>query len=424
MDGFSLFLNFFCLVGQCILQMAFVSRLTGRHAGFGQYAAYLLLCFGLEALSLHIPLNGISAASAELLALWGVCCLGLRTPKAPALAAASIAIYTTLLSFGLVNSIQMAVLPPFIGNPLLYFLVLLSSLVSFVLCGGCYAAVLKTLSLREERGAPSARLLLFPGLFFFAAELYILQTAYSEVALPMPPDGWKKHGALLFFQGMGLAALLCTLYAYRRFRQGLQAQAALQTLTQAAEAQRIYIAEARARYEQTRAFRHDIQNHLSVLDGLLRSGKTEEGRTYLQTLSQRAAALSFPYRTGNPVVDILLGEKLSLAGEIAAEVSVVLPEPCGIDDFDLCVIFANALDNAIRACRSCEGAPSLRITGKRQGDFYMLHFENTCPAGPLPPAGTGLASIRAAAEKYRGAVSAEKNGQHFSLHILLNASAP
>ena len=35
--------------------------------------------------------------------------------------------------------------------------------------------------------------------------------------------------------------------------------------------------------------------------------------------------------------------------------------PCGIDEVDLCVIFANALDNAIAACRSAAGERSIRI---------------------------------------------------------------
>ena len=223
---------------------------------------------------------------------------------------------------------------------------------------------------------------------------------------------------------MGLAALLCTLYAYRQLCQGFQAQAELQSLTQAAHTQKVYITEAQARYEQTKSFRHDIKNHLSVLDGLLRSGKLEEGREYLKRLETVSASLSFPYQTGNPVVDILLGEKLGLVKEIAAEVSLALPKPCGIDDFDLCVLFANALDNAITACRASDGAKTIRISGKRQGDFYMLTFENTCSGGPLPPAGTGLSNIRAVAEKYHGALLTEKNGQKFYLCVLLNTSLP
>lgn len=176
------------------------------------------------------------------------------------------------------------------------------------------------------------------------------------------------------------------------------------------------------RYEQTKAFRHDIANHLSVLDGLLNSEKLDESKAYLRKLKTASASLSFPYQTGNPVVDILVSEKLGLAKEIKAEVSLLLPRPCGMDDFDLCVIFANALDNAINACQSAEGTKWIRIRGERQGDFYMLAFENTCSDEPLPPAGTGLTNIRSVAEKYHGATLTEKTGQWFSLNVLLNIS--
>ena len=170
------------------------------------------------------------------------------------------------------------------------------------------------------------------------------------------------------------------------------------------------------RYEQTKIFRHDIKNHLSVLDGLLSSGKSEEGRRYLKKLEAASASLSFPYQTGNPVVDILLSEKLGLAktNGIAAEVSLILPKSLEIDDFDLCVIFANALDNAIHACQSVKEKPFIR-------DFYMLEFENTCSDEPLPPAGTGLSSIKAVTEKYHGAMLVEKEKHLFSLNVLLNS---
>ena len=83
---------------------------------------------------------------------------------------------------------------------------------------------------------------------------------------------------------------------------------------------------------------------------------------------------------------------------------------------------AAALALSLTACQSGGGAKSLRISGKRQGDFCMLTFENTCPDTPLPPAGTGLSNIKAVAEKYHGAVLTEKSGGRFSLNVLLNIS--
>ncbi len=420
MDYFSIFLDGLCLTGQVIMHILFTGRLTGKKQRLWHVASYGLAIAAIEWVSVRLSLNGILSISAGVLALYAASRLLLKNQRPISWLAAVLAFYVSQLSFGIVNSLEAALFPGFIGSSLLYPLLLAAQALFFLLCAGCYLAVRKLLSRTEDM--PCTGLLLFPVLFFFAAELYILQSAYGFYVPSISFETVGKHSTLLLLQAMGLAALLCTLYAYRRLCQGLQAQAALQSLTQASQAQKVYIAEAQARYEQTKSFRHDIRNHLSVLDGLLGGGKPEEGRAYLKKLAAASEALSFPCQTGNPVVDILLREKLGAAKEIETEVSLLLPRPCGIDDFDLCVIFSNALDNAIAACRSGGGTPSIRITGKRQGDFYMLAFENTCPGGPLPPAGTGLANIRSAAEKYRGAVLTEKAGGQFSLNVLLNIS--
>ncbi len=423
MDYFSLIMDMVSIVGQGVAHIFFVSRLTGKERRLWHFAVYCLTLCGIQGLALRLGDNGIFSIATGILGLYAINRFAFRNQRPISWLAAVLAFYVSQLSFGFINSVEAVVVPPFFGSPLLYLLLLVAQVLYFVLCSCCYRAVRKLLAWTEDSQTPYIGLLLFPGLFFFAAELYILQTSYSffDPAISLAEVG--KHSTLLLLQIMGLAALLCTLYAYRQLCQGFQAQAELQSLTQAAHTQKVYITEAQARYEQTKSFRHDIKNHLSVLDGLLKSGKLEEGRGYLKRLETVSEALSFPYQTGNPVVDILLGEKLGLAKEIAAEVSLVLPKPCGIDDFDLCVLFANALDNAIAACRALEGAKALRISGKRQGDFYLLAFENTCSEEPLPQAGTGLSNIKAVAEKYHGAVLTEKNGRQYYLSVLMNISA-
>lgn len=422
MDYFGLCVDGLCLLGQSIIHIVFVSRLTGKKQKIWHFAIYFFLLCTMQWSFTKFDFPGVLSISAELLVLYSVSRLALRNQQAVSWVAALLAVYISQLSFGIVNPIEAILFPRMVGKALLYPLLLLAILIVFAICVCCCAAVLKFLPRTEDHQMPYVGLLLFPGLFFFAAELYILQTSYSVLPLTTSLEEAGKHGALLLMQILGLVALLCTLYAYQHICRSFQTQAALQSLTQAAQAQKIYIAEAQMRYEQTKAFRHDIANHLSVLDGLLNSEKWDESKAYLHKLKTTSASLSFPYQTGNPVVDILLSEKLGLAKEITAEVSLLLPKPCGIDDFDLCVIFANALDNAINACRSIEGVKSIRISGERQGDFYMLAFENTCSDEPLPPAGTGLSNIKAVAEKYHGAILTEKADRHFSLNVLLNIS--
>ncbi len=431
MDIFSTFLNLSCLTVQCILQLRFMSRLTGKHLDQKHFAIYfLLLCIG----SLGIgslaagapPLNDILSTAltiaGSLLILYIMIHVSYRVPSSASFAAAVLAVHIPQLSFGIINAAESMLFPAWIGSPMLYPLVLLASAAAYTLCGLCFHIILKFLSLGTASHASDIALLLLPSLFFFAAETYILHAFYHGPVSEL--DAYGKHLTLLFIQVLELAALLCTVYAYHRLCRSFEAQSALDSLTQAANAQKAYIAEAQLRYEQTRAFRHDIKNHLTVLGGLLNNGKIKEGCAYLEKLEIISSALSLPYRTGRPAVDILLAEKLTLAeaNGIAVEVSLLLPEHCGMDSLDLCVIFANALDNAIQACQSAPDKKSIRITGERQGDFYLLAFENSCAAGPLPPSGTGLANIQTIAGKYHGAMLAEKSGGWFSLHVLVNIS--
>lgn len=417
MDWFTICLNGLSLAAQSLLHMAFLCRLTGRRGRARHFVLYLALLSGVEAVFRAAGWGAPGAAAAAALALYGISRRLLKSRPARSCAAALLAVYIYQLSSGMVNSLEAAAFPYVPKGLPLYALIVLAVLASLGLCGACYALVLRLVPPEED----GLELLPLPGLFFFAAELYILETAYSRVSVSPEPPG--RHLALLALQALGLGALLCTLYACRRACRGLEAQRALESLAQSVQAQRTYVAEARARYEKTRSFRHDLQNHLSVLDGLLSAGRAEEARAYLQKLEAASGALAPPCRTGDSAVDALLGEKLALAEArgIPAEAFLRLPEEGTLDSFDLCVIFANALDNALRACGEAE-EPFLRVRGERQGDFYRLEFENSCAEEPPPEPGTGLANIRAAAEKYRGAVAWEKGGGRFRLDVLLNIS--
>ncbi len=263
MDYFSLFLDGLCLLGQSVMHVVFAGRLTGKKQKIWHLAIYFLLLCTMQWIFTEFALPGVMAIGAELLILYSVSRLALRNRRSVSWAAAIFAVYISQLSFGVVNSAEAMLFPNMVGKKLLYPMLLLATLAAFAICACCCAAALKFLSLSEERQTPYAGLLLFPGLFFFAAELYILQTSYSVLPYFVSLEEVGKHGVLLLLQVLGLGALLCTLYAYQRFCHSLQAQAALQSLSQAAQTQKVYIAEAQTRYEQTKAFRHDIQNPLS-----------------------------------------------------------------------------------------------------------------------------------------------------------------
>lgn len=412
MDWFSLGLTGFTVAAQGVLHMGFVCRLTGRRARAGYLIGYLLLLFGIQGTCTAAGWGTPAALAMALAALYGMSRLALGNGPARSCTAAVLAVCVCQMCMGVVDPLEGLAAPRAAAGRPLYGVVILSALAAPALCAGCYGLVLRLLPLEED--GPYPGLLPVPGLFFFGAELYILETAYASAA---GTEAAGEHLALLGLQVLGLLALLCTLYACRRACRGARDREALAS-------QRTYVEEARARYEKTRSFRHDLQNHLSVLDGLLAAGRTEGARQYLQRLEACASELSPPCRTGDPAVDVLLGEKLELARSrgVDAEVSLRLPEGRVVDSFDLCVIFANAMDNALQACREGGGEAFLRVRDGRQGDLYRLEFENSCAGGPPPEPGTGLRNIRAVAEKYGGAMDVRREGGCFRLEVLLNIS--
>lgn len=430
MDCFLLCLGYLSITGEGILHIFFVGRFTKKSPDWKSYLLYLFSLYVIQGVALALHAGHLTVFW-ELLPLYLISRFALKNRRLDACIAAVLAVYITQLSGGMVNTVELLLFPKTSPSMLLmYVLVIFAELFALALRMCCFLLVVRWFSLAEGEKS-GIWILLPPSLFLFAAELYILETSYKEVPLAIEPG---KHAALLALQLLSLGTLLSALYAWQRICRSFQAQAAIALLKQETQAQKMYVAEAKMRDEQTKSFRHDIQNHLSVLDGLLKSQKIHQAQRYLQKLKATANALSFPCYTGNPVVDILLGEKENLARSrgIQIEVSLILPQPCGVEDLDFCIIFSNAMDNAIRAGTADKREDSLcremfvHIMGERQGDFYLLTFENTCLSQPRQEIGIGLSNVRAVAEKYNGTmeteIKSEAGGFLFRLYVLLDIS--
>lgn len=114
-------------------------------------------------------------------------------------------------------------------------------------------------------------------------------------------------------------------------------------------------------YEQAERLRHDMKNHLIALGGLLEEREFQKMYAYLEKMKESGSLESGQEVTGNRAVDALLYNKRKKAEEegIAWICDVRMPPICGIDEFDLCVLFGNILDNAIEACEKMEDRKSV-----------------------------------------------------------------
>lgn len=289
----------------------------------------------------------------------------------------------------------------------------------------CYRMVCRYFLYQESVKKRYLPTILIPVVMIFLMGEYISSIIYGNTVVT---DGniivsGTNHYQMLVIQLLGLASLFCLMYAYRKLLENFHLLTQLSLLEQEEHTLARYVEEAKSRYEKTKAFRHDIKNHITVVKGLLQNGKAGQALNYIGDMEEMTEELSFLYSTSHPAADILIGTKLGHARNMGIDVhcSLHLPSPCPVRDIDFCIILSNALDNAVRACSSMDtGAEKyIRVTGNVQGDFILIEIENSFQGKGCIKEGTGLENIKAVAEKYHGAMNIKAGDGAFILNVLL-----
>ena len=358
---------------------------------------------------------------------------------------------TGLLCSGIVNSLMSLPypwLPAFFHETGNIAAMLICEAASFLLSGFCYYIVYRYFS-RDAlypvdalyavdalypmdapdttMGMQQMFLIFVPILMIFIMSNYINAIEYDfqfEILADKGPAGhFFSHGQMLAMYFLGLASLFCILFSYKKLQQIFRLSTEISLLEQQEHSLTQYVEEAKTHYDETKSFRHDIRNHIAVVKNLLRSGKLEEAVSYMEDMDDMAKKMSFPCSTNNPVVDILVGNKLGIAKGMGIDVdcSLLLPYPCSLRDIDICIVLSNALDNAIQAVKKLDDSIEkyIRVSGRIQGDFLMMEIENSFHGKGAFKKGTGLSNVKKVAEKYGGAMSIETQENVFILHVLL-----
>ncbi len=335
-----------------------------------------------------------------------------------------------LLCYGIVKSL-ISLLCPFL--PVVFHdtasiaFMLASEAVSLALTGFCYYMVYRYFSDYTTVEMQQMFLVFIPILMIFITSEYINMVEFEYQVKILAEDGpfeyLLNHWQLLALHLLGLAGLFCILFSYKKLQQNFRLSTEISLLEQQEHSLNQYVEEAKTRYDETKSFRHDIRNHIAVVKNLLQSGKLEEAVSYMEDMDDMAEKMSFPCSTNNPVVDILVGNKLGIAKSMGIDVdcSLLLPYPCGIRDIDICIVLSNALDNAIHAVKNLGTGIEkyIRVSGRIQGDFLMMEIQNSFHGKSVFKKGTGLSNVKKVAEKYGGAMSIETQEHVFVLHVLL-----
>ena len=243
----------------------------------------------------------------------------------------------------------------------------------------------------------------------------------------------------LFISCAGLLFInLLVFILFRRMQKQMLVRRDTDLLTAQLALQEASIKNLETAYNRTRHFRHDIKNHILLMNMLAEQGKYDELKNYLKEMGGVIDESSYVRISGVSAVDAILNEKLyeAQSNSVTTSYDVAGLEQNGVQPLDLCIILSNALDNAIEANCRIEDVNARWVKLKIHGNetFSVISVANPVAAAPQKTGGGfatskedadnhgfGLKSIESTVAKYKGELLCKCEDGVFTLVVRLNA---
>ena len=186
-------------------------------------------------------------------------------------------------------------------------------------------------------------------------------------------------------------------------------------------------------YRQSERLRHDMKNHIIALTALSRNKEWEKIEDYLKNMEGVILDAGRDL-TGNKAMDALLYQKRKQAeGEdIKWECDMQMPKGCCINEFDLCVLMGNILDNALEACGRMQKDENrfINIQARTVKKCFLIEVKNSMDRtekftegftnkDDSQEHGIGLLNVGDVVNRYNGAVHKETGKGIFVISILM-----
>lgn len=185
--------------------------------------------------------------------------------------------------------------------------------------------------------------------------------------------------------------------------------------------------------DNLRKLRHDMNNHIGLIKGLVYEKNYEDLRNYVDDLYQDVAIANEYIVIENKALSILLNSKIEKAKEFGIDFqSFIAATDIAMPEKDICVLFGNILDNAIEAAAKAAGSKFVDISIQRTDSGCIIQCENASGEKPLFKKGKFLTSkadkklhgigtenIIEIVNKYDGKVDFEFDEKVFSIRIVI-----
>ena len=246
-------------------------------------------------------------------------------------------------------------------------------------------------------------------------------------------DTYGFYGALSFLHYLiSIVAILVVIVMFQNWKEMQEEQRGQELVLNQISDMKKHIGEVEKLYRDIRSMRHDMGNHIQTLEHLVAHNNMDDATEYLEHLKNEWDEVSPEIKTGSPVIDVILMEKLRQAKErqIRFLSDFHYPHNTKLNAFDLSVIMNNALNNCMENVSGDD--PYISISSFRKNSIFMITIKNSFGGqlnfgdSDLPETtksgrehGMGLNNIRRVARMYMGDISLEQGNEEVILSIMM-----
>ena len=246
-------------------------------------------------------------------------------------------------------------------------------------------------------------------------------------------DTYEFYGALSFLHYLiSIVAILVVIVMFQNWKEMQEEQRGQEPVLNQISDMKKHIEEVEKLYRDIRSMRHDMGNHIQTLEHLVAHNNMDDATEYLEHLKNEWDEVSPEIKTGSPVIDVILMEKLREAKErqIRFLSDFHYPQNTKLNAFDLSVIMNNALNNCMENVSGDD--PYISISSFRKNSIFMITIKNSFGGqlnfgdSDLPETtksgrehGMGLNNIRRVARMYMGDISLEQGNEEVILSIMM-----
>lgn len=195
------------------------------------------------------------------------------------------------------------------------------------------------------------------------------------------------------------------------------------------ELEKLHYSEMEKRRLKILEISQDHSGQMETAKEFLNNNQTEAAKTELAKLLEKVEKTREYAFCNIPIVNAILSEKIKECEEnrIILETNLQIDEKITIKQLDLCSVFSNMLDNAIRACKqvnrnNLDKMVHISLNAAMKSNYLVIKCSNPIISEPGKyPEGTGygLKIMTDIAKRYEGNVRVDYDNQKYEIVVVL-----